>query len=207
MNEQQFNQLKEIGFLEDAEPTSDKLDWNEMFGELKEFHSKHGHCNVPHIPKSRLRNWIRVQRAHFERFKKKQVCILDPERIAKLSSLGFSFTTEERMGFDDRAVQWLQYRNQHGRDPPSATPGIGSWLRKIRRYHDAFQQGEKVPVTAAQFDQLEEWGFKFERLMKMPVNVTNAKPWEERFDELVQYKEEHGHVNVPQKCEYPSYMR
>ena len=106
------------------------------------------------------------------------------------------------MTFDDRAVQWLEYRNQHGRDPVKETPGIGPWAQKIRRYYRRFQQGEKVPVTAEQFDQLKRWGFKFETGVKKPVNPATPKSFEERFQELVQYKEEHGHVNVPQKCEY-----
>ena len=129
--------------------------------------------------------------------------MLDPDRIAKLSSLGFSFAPRPRISFDDRAVQWLQYRNEHGRDPGKLAPGgVWSWIQTMRKYYKGFQKGEKVPITAEQFDQLKKWGFKFECGLKKATNPAKRKSWEDRFEELVQYKEEHGHVNIPQKCEY-----
>ena len=183
--------------------TATNTDWNERFQELKAFHEKHGHCNVPDKPRTRLRYWVCRQRQHFDRLKKKEPSILDPDKIAKLSSIGFSFVAKPKMSFDDRAVQWLQYKSQHGCDPTKLTPGgIGPWIQKMRKYYGRFQRGEKVPVTAEQFDQLKQWGFKFETGVKKAANPAKPKPWEGRFQELLEYKEEHGHVNVPQKCEY-----
>ena len=128
--------------------------------------------------------------------------MLDPDKIAKLSAIGFSLVTTPKVSFDERAVQWLQYRNQHGRDPSQKVPGVGSWMQHTRGYYTRFQRGEKVPITAEQIDQLKRWGFKFETGVKKPVNPAKPKSWEGRFEELLQYKEEHGHVNIPQKCEY-----
>jgi hypothetical protein len=48
--------------------------------------------------------------------------------------------------------------------------------------------------------QLTEWGFRFTLGTKRPKR-TEIKTWDERFVELVAYKEEHGNCLVPQNFE------
>jgi hypothetical protein len=177
--------------------------WDGMFDELHAFHEQHGHTRVPTQPRSMLRNWIVRQREQFERLKQKggQKSSLNPSRIAKLAGLGFSFGSQvTRLTFEERAVQWLEYRNKHGKDPPREDHGIGSWIGRMRRHYLLYQQGQKSPTTNEQFDQLNEWGFKWTCGLKKPEKVEEAKPWEERLQELIAYKAENGHVNVPQKA-------
>jgi hypothetical protein len=56
---------------------------------------------------------------------------LNPEWIAKLLQLGFSFETgPERLSFDERAVQWLEYKTKHGHEPKSGHM-LGQWTRYV----------------------------------------------------------------------------
>jgi hypothetical protein len=105
--------------------------WEEMLEELKQFKEENGHCVVPSMPKSLLRNWTQNMRNHYIKMKEgKQGSKLTPERVAQMLQLGFSFTVKKpRVSFDDRAIQWLEYRAKHGRDPPGDGHGVGQWVR------------------------------------------------------------------------------
>ena len=204
LSEEQAKKLADVGFGDESLVSFTNLarksrPWDEMFQELLEFHKNHGHVRVP---KSSLFHWIQTQRANYERLKEgKQNSCLNPERMAKLQSIDFSFESEKRLPFSERALQWLEYKNKHRRDPSDNLLGVGSWTRKMRIYYRAHKEGKKVPITQEQFDQLDEWGFTWETGMAKPETVAKRKTWEERYQELLAYKAEHGHVNVPKK--YP----
>jgi len=75
---------------------------------------------------------------------------------------------------------------------------VASWAGKIRRQKQALDEGRKTSITQEQIDKLTSWGFKWETGFKKPTVKTTPKRWDERFADLCQYKEEHGHANVPQ---------
>jgi hypothetical protein len=53
-----------------------------------------------------------------------------------MTQLGFSFIHKvERLTFDDRALQWLEYKTKHGYDPPTTDSGnnLGHWVRYVFR--------------------------------------------------------------------------
>lgn len=59
---------------------------------------------------------------------------LTPERIQRMTQLGFTFIPKvERLTFDDRALQWLEYKTKHGCDPPTNDTGnnLGHWVRYV----------------------------------------------------------------------------
>jgi hypothetical protein len=90
-------------------------------------HSEHGHTYAP--SKSKLRNWCSSVRRHYDKMKQGKTSQLNPEWIAKLLQLGFSFETgPERLSFDERAVQWLEYKTKHGHEPKSGHM-LGQWTR------------------------------------------------------------------------------
>lgn len=128
---------------------------------------------------------------------------LTPERISRLTQLGFSMNCNyTKVSFEQRALEWLEYRTKHnGKDPPSETTVVGKWARRVRRLRRHALAGRKNLLTDEQVKQLTDWGFKWEMGIVMPPQTEPIKSWEERFQELKQYYRENGNCNVPQK--YP----
>eukprot|EP00957_Ditylum_brightwellii_P049412 3749148-Ditylum_brightwellii.AAC.1 len=68
-------------------------------------------------------------------------------------------------------------------------PALGRWVRKQRSEYSLLQRGQVSRMTPERIELLEGLGFVWD---------ANVATWNAQFDELRQYKEEHGHVNVPQ---------
>jgi hypothetical protein len=204
LGEVRVNRLKGLGILCDENHSTSKKarSWEEMVEQLKAFKDEHGHVKVPQYPKSALRYWVLKQRAEFDRMSDGKKTTLTPERILQLTSVGFQFHSKfTRVSFDQRAVEWLEYRARHGRDPPFRSGPLGSWVGHTRRKYTQLKAGKKAPITQEQADKLTSWGFTWDTGIKRPETAAEPKPWGERYAELLAFKEEHGHVNVPQN--YP----
>jgi hypothetical protein len=73
--------------------------WNRRFEELKAFHKKHGHSDVPtrYKDNTKLGWWVNNQRKYFKTVcsssnSKEKPCPLTQERIKKLHTVGFKFS-------------------------------------------------------------------------------------------------------------------
>ena len=119
---------------------------------------------------------------------------LTVERMAKLSSIGFNLTSgRPRRSFEDRAKDWLDYKIKHGHDPPSFEESLYRFTTKIRRAYRLRKEGKdnEVCLTQEQIDMMRKWGFDWEKEpSKFSSREQAAKPkkWEERFQELLEYK-------------------
>merc|ERR1711865_176050 len=145
-----------------------------------------------------LRNWIVLQRAEYEKMKAGKKTKMTGEKLQKLHKVGLEMTVRERMAFDERAAEWLEYKTKHGKEPPTGLTPLGRWMRKTRRKFRDKQNGLENNLTQEQIDKLTSWNFKWSAGFKVPEYIAPKKSWEERFQELLAYKEEHGHVKVPQ---------
>ena len=67
--------------------------WESMFQQLTRFHQAKGHCRVPRKSNlDRLERWVRTQREEMKKIAQgEHSSRLNPERIEKLNSLGFSW--------------------------------------------------------------------------------------------------------------------
>ena len=90
--------------------------------------------------------------------------------------------------WDARFKELLEYRLEHGDcDVPNQRGKLGKWVSHQRTaYRAGLLERDRI-------DRLNGIGFKW-----LLINVGPNVPWETRFDELVQYKAEHGDCNVPQ---------
>jgi len=90
--------LNKIGFIWN---TFDEH-WGKRFEELKKYKKRFGHCNVSKGKRDKdykgLADWVSDQRLNF----RKQSPLLTPERIKKLSLLGFSWTPPFKLGEQNR---------------------------------------------------------------------------------------------------------
>ena len=92
-----------------------------------------------------------------------------------------------RVSWDDRFDQLVAYKNEHGHANPLKRNGqLGKWCDNQRARFQFLHQ--------YQINKLSKLGFQF------CLRNSNKKPkkyltWDDRFDQLVAYKNEHGHAN------------
>ena len=153
------------------------------FGELEDYQEVHGDCNVPKgwIENPPLGNWVDRQRQLSRKGK------MDPEREEWLTWLGFSWEPWEE-NWEEMFRLLVAYKEAHSGD--SDVPegyevegvNLGMWVQTQRqRYKDGKMDQERVR-------RLMELGFKWDCL---------DEDWEERYWLLAEFKEVHGHCNVP----------
>jgi hypothetical protein len=139
-----------------------------------------------------LSNWVRQQRL---KYKNNQ---LSPERIQKLNEIEFPWNGKEAIRLEQYEPQWmdrfhelLKYIEEHGNAlvPCKYTenPQLGVWVVKQR------QQYKNSELPSERIQKLSEIGFVWD-----PLELQ----WFERFEELKEYRRNHGDTLVPHK--YPS---
>ena len=184
--ESREKRLDSIGF--DWTPHDDR--WMEMFDRLTAYHEAQGHCRVPDEWPSdpKLARWVRTQRARFSQGK------LSPERVAKLDSISFDWALasdvgeHERRTWDEMFARLEKYRASYGDTlvPQSwkHDQSLAGWVSKQRT---SFSCGL---ISPERIQRLEQIGFEWD-----PIGTR----WEEMFQKLVEFKNEHGHTSVPQR--------
>ena len=157
------------------------------FGELEDYLEVHGDCNVPNgwIENPPLARWVAYQRVLYRKG------MMDPEREEWLTWLGFSWEPlEER--WEEMFGLLIAYQEAHSGDcdVPERYEvegvNLGIWVMNQRRQ---FKEGNMDPERKR---RLEDLGFKWDCF---------EEDWEEWFQLLAEFKEVHGHCNVPQGYE------
>jgi superfamily II DNA or RNA helicase len=180
--------LSNIGFEWDPHESR----WQKLYAQLQEYESIHNHCRVPAEWKDnpQLAHWVAVQR------RQKKLSRLPTERITKLELLGFDWNSggSPRATRAPKADHWDQtlialkaFKEERGhcRVPQRFKENgqLADWVSRVRTSRN------KGKLSAEQKRILTELGFDWN-----PVR----NRWDYMFDQLVEYKKEHGHTNVPQ---------
>ena len=105
------------------------------------------------------------------------------------------WSLRETNGSWDNWIKELKvYKSQHGDvDVPlkyKHNPALGAFVNRQRTEYRKLQQGIQSSLTQDRINSLNELDFKW----TMRVSRT---PWETRLEELIKFKEQHGHCNVP----------
>ena len=184
--------------------------WNEMYAQLCAYKEAHGDCLVPTEKSeySKLATWIYQQQKEYRKFKegKGNSSKLTADHVVKLNDIGFAFERREKfLSWEERLEQLRQFKAQHGHlKVPTQHPELGQFTSKMRRECREFTDGKPDMKISAdtmrkRIADLTELGFVFQagkRLNLPPKHL--QKTWDQRFEELLQYKEVHGHCVVPQ---------
>jgi hypothetical protein len=197
LSEDRVAKLNTIGFVWNRSGAFANEVWNTRYNELLDYKTEHGNCNVPYNYKTaqnfRLGIWGEAQRAMFKQGK------LSEERITKLNEAGFSWvfgTRQEQM--ISRASRWDNFYKElrlfKARTGNCNVPSknmkylkLGPWVAKQRRlYKDGKLSDKRIA-------KLNNIGFEW-ILAEAP-----EKSWNERFNQLAEYREEFGHCKVPLK--------
>lgn len=184
--------LTEAGF--EWEPHQQQ--WQRMYRQLEEFKRTHGDCRVPAGWKEnpQLAHWVGVQRAAQKAGK------LAAERTGSLELLGFEWsgahqanprspTGRSSTDWDEMFAKVQEFRRATGNFVFPHKSALAAWaidqriLRRTKQLNPAHERA------------LNEIGFDWE-----PI----SNRWERMFKELLEFKKQHGHVDVSQKSrEYP----
>jgi hypothetical protein len=193
--EERVKQLETLGFQWDTGDIAffmrDDDGWLERYEELRQFKEKNGHCRVPwkFAEHPMLAHWVHNQRSLFTRG------MLRQERAAKLDELGFEWARPGGLN-EDLWVMHMerlkQFKAAHGHCCVprrwTADTGLARWVTRQRyMYHQGTLREERA-------QQLTELGFEWQ---VSDNQVDSAAVWSARLEELIRFKEEHGHCSVP----------
>jgi len=179
LEQKRIEKLNSIGFVWDVKNAS----WEEMFAQLVEYKTVHGHCNVPNkYPQNpELGRWVAVQRTS------KKNGTLSGEYIERLDKIGFVWKALET-SWEEMFSALVEYKNKYGHcNVPqnySESPKLAIWVSHQR------VAKQKGTIIDERKKRLEEIGFVW--------NTLEAS-WEKMFTELIEYKNIHGHCHVPHK--------
>jgi len=177
--------------------------WDQMLERLSLYHKKHGHTQVPKTDDDQvLHKWVVFQRNEYKKLKLGTPNRLSAVRLQKLTDLGFNFSPRNPyVKWEKRVEQLKAWKQQHGHlRIPVTDPELGEFVARQRVDYQKYLEGkETLGMNAERAQDLESLDFVFQVGKRRPmVTRAPAKKWEERFDELKEYKKIHGHTLVPQ---------
>ena len=159
-----------ISYLEESE--------YDYYGAMKDFYEEHGHLYIPkgyEVDGHDVYHQFCVIRGNKNK--------LDKDYKAKFDAIGMDWeiTQQWMKGFWAAKAYFRQFGDL---DVPSTIGEYGGvylydWLKRCKENKDRMYE--------RQINMMDSIG----------VNWNILDPWEEKFQELEQYKEEHGHVDVP----------
>jgi superfamily II DNA or RNA helicase len=165
-------------------------DWDAMFERLVDYKKQFGTCDVTAIREDTenrpLWNWLHLQRTKYKKG------LLEPDRVEKLSALGVVWKLDQLKG--PREEGWEKhfknlnaFREKYGHcnvaDGHQEYQGLANFVSDNR-----YRYGLGV-LEEHRINKLVSIGFEFDR----QKNFREGR-WQLRFDELVEYKNIHGHL-------------
>lgn len=172
---EKIRRLQAIGFIWDPVDAT----WEERFAELQQYRRANGNCDVPNRwrQNTKLATWVSNQRSRKER--------LTAEQIQRLDELGFTWNAHEST-WEKGYAQLKQYQEQKGdcRVPQNwlENPQLANFVVVQR------QARKKNRLSEDQIRMLDALGFIWDGWVAV---------WEQRYDELCEYKATHSDCNVP----------
>lgn len=204
MPEERINKLEGIGFDFSFKPRDrnakratrggnrpflDPEEFEKMVGELKAYKEKHGDADVAQRD-GRLGSFVHYMRFYVKGGK------LAQEQIDRLTKLGFSWNVvNDRWNSKFEMLAKFKADNNHFDIPSGHT--LYSWAQYQRKLY--FEDG----LSPENRDKLSSINFDFDTEPRGAGGVTkaagktHAATWNEHFEELEEFKEEHGNAEVP----------
>ena len=169
--------------------------WKSNFQKLVQYKELNGHCRVPQrytIDDVNLGTWVSTQRQNYGKFLAGKYSPMTQERIDRLNSIGFDWGTAQ-IGWEKSFKKLVQFKGLHGHcQVPSNYSvdevNLGDWVASQRQEYWKFQDGRHSTMTQERIDALAKIGFDWGK-----QNIG----WDGHFEKLVEYKELHGHCQVP----------
>mmetsp|Transcript_14493 Transcript_14493/g.23723 ORF Transcript_14493/g.23723 Transcript_14493/m.23723 type:complete len:497 (-) Transcript_14493:67-1557(-) len=191
LTSERYEKLKNIGITINR--------WEKRLVELKAFRAEHGHCDVPIDHPSGLGVWVSTQREHAHWNKDE----IPTERIESLDAVGFNWnrwghsrTKNRQDAWDTQFIKLTEFIREQGHSNISQHDKehgkLGKWVKNQRYEYRKFMNKGLGPSRLGRdrIEKLESIGFQW-RLRPEII------PWEARFENLKEYKRQHGDCRVP----------
>lgn len=160
--------------------------WEARYEELSKFKSKNGHLRVGRSHPE-LFEWMQTQK------KLKSEQKLTRQRESQLNKLGFLWkgeTDKQKMeAWEKMYHKFKAFQQQHGASYILLLKdhlALNEWVN--------LQLHSKEKLSAFKRKKLDALNFPWDKL-----NTRKDALWDERYQQLVRFKKEHGHCDVPQK--------
>lgn len=179
----QFEKLDGLGVDWDWAATREHR-WERMFLKLKDFRRTFGHCRVPQgwSRDKQLASWVCIQRRRYAANK------LLPDRQRRLEELDFVWTiqTVYDASWEQHFQQLESFYRTHGHcKVPGSYKKLTSWIENQRTYK---KKGLLPEDRERRLNEIHFiWSFQ----------AVKENDWNERYRDLQQYKQQHGHCLVP----------
>jgi hypothetical protein len=100
--------------------------------------------------------------------------------------------------WDEKFAELVEFQKIQGHCNPSRDDvnykSLVIWVQDQRTMHKNLRHGKPSSLTPERIQRLLSIGFQWNVAKTLPLS------WEKRYQQLVEYKEKHGHCNVPQKA-------
>ena len=155
--------------------------WDEMYERLAAYEADHGNRDIPEAypADTELGRWCRKQRH------RRRLGTLQSERIARLEAVGFAWRPHDD-AWDEMYSRLAEYQAEHDDCNVSESDDsqLSTWCEG--------QRGDKRKgrLSSVRIAQLDKLGFAWE-----PWDAR----WNERYGQLVAYRQQHGNCLVPAK--------
>jgi len=140
--------------------------WFEHFKALCEYKLKHGDCNVSmaylHSKEEvTLALWVKRVRHQYKLYQRGLHHSFTPERLELLRSIGFRWKVHDD-SWSDRFFELHTFARKHGhvRVPANdeSTAGLHNWIKRQRKQHSLFLQGEVSTMSRDRYMKLRDIG-------------------------------------------------
>jgi len=178
MTKEHIKKLNALGFLWKADA------WHPKLVILKAYKEEFGDCRVPRSH-DELGEWVATQRSQYQNFLRGKPSPMTQERIDHLNALGFLW----------KANAWHQhlellkaYKEKYGDcRVPRRKNKLGEWVAHQRWEYNKLCRCKPSSLTQERIGKLNAIGFSW----------TTARSWQPKLELLKDYKEKHGHCQVP----------
>lgn len=185
LSEERKNKLNYLGIYWECNDLRE-WKWQEMYQQLEEYYQQYGDAKVPQKwPENRrLSNWVLVQRRRYSEGN------MPKDRIRKLEKLDFVWDFREV--FEDQweekfdLLKKFKKENGHTKVPLAYhDQKLAGWVDRQRTLHG------KGRLLTDRKEKLDKIGFIWD------CTVLQEQQWEERYQQLVEYKKQYGDCVVP----------
>jgi hypothetical protein len=210
-----MKRLESIGLVDDITTWYAKDDvkeiWYDMYNQLLEFKQKHGHVKVPqrYNENKKLGFWVTRWRGNYREYKRTNGQKGDPERMKCLESIGLVddiTTVNEKKDvkeiWHDMYNRLLEFKKKHGHlkvpQKYNENPELGRWVMNRRRDYREYKRTYGQKGDPEQMMSLESIGL-VDDITTGDANEGVEQIWYGMYNQLLEFKQKHGHVKVPQQ--------
>ncbi|KAL7548730.1 hypothetical protein ACHAWF_011996 [Thalassiosira exigua] len=210
LTEAHLERLKEIGLVLDVSANEEKwtkkeLKWDQLLEAAVRYREERGTFELHHDTKSMpkeermIKYWICEQRREYRKLQEGKETTLTAQRLQRLNDIGLDLAPRKAiLPWSERVERLRLFVEEHGHCKPPKKSVLGKFVTNTRRRYRERQEGKKNALTDERIRDMEELGFVWQAGKTPNVVEIVRRSWEERFQDLLEFKAEHGHTVVPQ---------